>query len=52
MRRAKLFYLRKKSGKNAKIKELRGGQAIVQSERKKDIEASKEAAATSKEAVA
>ena len=52
VRRAKLFYLRKKSGKNARIKELRGGQAIVQSERKKDLEASKEAASLSKEAVA
>jgi large subunit ribosomal protein L19 len=41
VRRAKLFYLRGKSGKEAKIKELRGGQAIVQAERKKDAEASK-----------
>jgi len=41
VRRAKLFYLRGKSGKEAKIKELRGGQAIVQAERKKDVEASK-----------
>jgi large subunit ribosomal protein L19 len=41
VRRAKLFYLRGKSGKEAKIKELRGGQAIVQAERKKDAEAAK-----------
>lgn len=45
VRRAKLFYLRKKSGKEAKIKELRGGQAIVQAEKKKDTEAAKSAAA-------
>lgn len=41
VRRAKLFYLRKKSGKDARIKELRGGQAIVQAERKKESEAAK-----------
>ena len=36
VRRAKLYFLREKSGKNARIKELRGGQAIVQAERKKE----------------
>ena len=41
VRRAKLFYLRGKSGKEAKIKELRGGQAIVQAEKRKDLEAAK-----------
>lgn len=41
VRRAKLFYLRGKSGKEAKIKELRGGQAIVQAEKKKDLESAK-----------
>lgn len=41
VRRAKLFYLRGKSGKEAKIKELRGGQAIVQAEKKKDLELAK-----------
>lgn len=35
VRRAKLYFLREKSGKTARIKELRGGQAIVQAERKK-----------------
>ncbi|MDX1959208.1 MAG: 50S ribosomal protein L19 [Leptospiraceae bacterium] len=35
VRRAKLYYLRERSGKTARIKELRGGQAIVQAERKK-----------------
>jgi len=45
VRRAKLFYLRKKSGKNARIKEMRGGQAIVQAEKKKEVENSKVGAA-------
>ncbi|HRG47059.1 MAG: 50S ribosomal protein L19 [Leptospiraceae bacterium] len=38
VRRAKLYFLREKSGKTARIKELRGGQAIVQAERKKEKE--------------
>jgi len=45
VRRAKLFYLRDKSGKSSRIKEMRGGQAIVQAERKKQKEA--EATSTS-----
>ncbi len=45
VRRAKLYFLREKSGKTARIKELRGGQAIVQAERKKE----KELAQTQKE---
>jgi large subunit ribosomal protein L19 len=40
VRRAKLYYLREKSGKTARIKELRGGQAIVQAEKKRDKEES------------
>ncbi|MCB1189995.1 MAG: 50S ribosomal protein L19 [Leptospiraceae bacterium] len=35
VRRAKLYYLRERRGKATKIKELRGGQAIVQAEKKK-----------------
>ncbi|MBK8395998.1 MAG: 50S ribosomal protein L19 [Leptospiraceae bacterium] len=49
VRRAKLYFLREKSGKNARIKELRGGQAIVQAERKREKElanSQKESAAT------
>lgn len=42
VRRSKLFFLREKSGKNARIKEMRGGQAFVQAEKKKEKE--KEAA--------
>jgi large subunit ribosomal protein L19 len=38
VRRAKLYFLREKTGKSAKIKELRGGQAIVQAEKKKEKE--------------
>ena len=38
VRRAKLYFLREKSGKTARIKELRGGQAIVQAERKREKE--------------
>lgn len=45
VRRAKLYFLREKSGKTARIKELRGGQAIVQAERKKE----KDLAQTQKE---
>jgi large subunit ribosomal protein L19 len=40
VRRSKLYYLRKKSGKTARIKEKRGGQAIVQAERKREKEES------------
>jgi len=45
VRRAKLFYLRKRTGKTARIKELRGGQAIVQAEKKREKEAAKAEAA-------
>jgi large subunit ribosomal protein L19 len=38
VRRSKLYYLRDKSGKEAKIKEKRGGRAIVQSEKKRQVE--------------
>ncbi len=38
VRRAKLYFLREKTGKSAKIKELRGGQAIVQAEKKREKE--------------
>lgn len=38
VRRSKLYYLRKKSGKNARIKEKRGSHAIVQSEKKRQQE--------------
>jgi large subunit ribosomal protein L19 len=46
VRRAKLYYLRERSGKTARIKELRGGQAIVQAERKKQAAATVAAEAT------
>jgi large subunit ribosomal protein L19 len=39
VRRAKLYYLRERSGKTARIKELRGGQAMVQAEKKKQAAA-------------
>jgi len=41
VRRAKLYYLRKKAGKGARIKERKGGQAIVAQERKKQEESLK-----------
>ncbi len=50
VRRAKLYFLRERSGKSARIKEMRGGQAVVQAERKKQTEASKQAAAAPVEA--
>ena len=52
VRRAKLFYLRKRTGKTARIKELRGGQAIVQAEKKREKEAAKAEAAVKTEAPA
>lgn len=39
VRRAKLYYLRSLRGKAAKIKEMRGGQAVVQAERKRQKKA-------------
>lgn len=38
VRRAKLYYLRDRVGKLSKVKELKGGQAIVQAEKKKQKE--------------
>lgn len=52
VRKSKLYFLRERSGKTARIKELRGGQAIVLAERKKQkesAEASKAAAQSSAE---
>jgi large subunit ribosomal protein L19 len=50
VRRAKLYFLRDRSGKSARIKEMRGGQAVIQTERKKQAEASKQAPAAPVEA--
>ena len=50
VRRAKLYFLREKSGKTARIKELRGGQAIVQAERKKEKELAQSQKETTTEA--
>ena len=50
VRRAKLYFLREKSGKTARIKELRGGQAIVQAERKKEKELAQSQKETATEA--
>jgi large subunit ribosomal protein L19 len=36
VRRSKLYFLRSKSGKDSRIKELRGGKAIVMAEKKKE----------------
>ncbi|MEM7179986.1 MAG: 50S ribosomal protein L19 [Spirochaetota bacterium] len=38
VRKSKLFYLREKSGKEARIKEKRGGRALVQLEKKRQKE--------------
>ncbi|MBE7411319.1 MAG: 50S ribosomal protein L19 [Leptospiraceae bacterium] len=46
VRRAKLFYLRNKFGKSARIREKKGGQAIVQAEKKKQKEAIENSKAT------
>jgi len=43
VRRAKLFYLREKKGKSGRIKERKGGQAIVAKDRKRQDEAAKKA---------
>ncbi|MCB1140698.1 MAG: 50S ribosomal protein L19 [Leptospiraceae bacterium] len=50
VRRSKLYYLRTKSGKEARIKELRGGKAIVQAEKRKEKERSTAAKATEEKA--
>jgi large subunit ribosomal protein L19 len=50
VRRAKLYFLRDRSGKSARIKEMRGGQAVIQTERKKQAEVSKQAPAAPVEA--
>ncbi len=44
VRRAKLYYLRTKSGKTAKIREKKGGHAIVLSEKKRQLSEDKAAA--------
>ncbi len=48
VRRAKLYYLRERVGKMSRVKELKGGQAIVQAERKKQKETEAKAKSTSK----
>jgi large subunit ribosomal protein L19 len=45
VRRAKLFYLREKKGKSGRIKERKGGQAIVAKDKKRQDEAAKKTAA-------
>ena len=52
VKQSKLYYLRERSGKSAKIKELKGGQAQVATERKKMIESEKKAKDVSAEAAA
>ncbi|TGK86726.1 50S ribosomal protein L19 [Leptospira noumeaensis] len=52
VRRAKLFYLRDKKGKAGRIKERKGGQAIVAKDKKRQDEASKAALAQAKAAEA
>ncbi len=44
VRRAKLFYLREKKGKSGRIKERKGGQAMVAKDKKRQDEAAKKAA--------
>lgn len=41
VRRAKLFYLRDKKGKSGRIKERKGGQAMVAKDKKRQDEAAK-----------
>jgi len=50
VRRAKLFYLREKKGKSGRIKERKGGQAIVAKDKKRQDEAAKKAAPAAAEA--
>lgn len=52
VRRAKLYYVRDKSGKAGRIKEKKGGQAIVSRERKAHDEKVKAAHAKAKEEAA
>ncbi|WP_167836896.1 50S ribosomal protein L19 [Leptospira ryugenii] len=47
VRRAKLFYLREKKGKAGRIKERKGGQAMVAQDRKRQDEAAKSQAKAS-----
>ena len=49
VRRAKLYYLRSREGKSARVRELRGGQALVQADKKRQVEEDK-ATATQKAA--
>jgi len=50
VRRAKLFYLREKKGKSGRIKERKGGQAIVAKDKKRQEEAAKKATPAAAEA--
>ncbi|MCZ8342862.1 MAG: 50S ribosomal protein L19 [Leptospira sp.] len=50
VRRAKLFYLRDKKGKSGRIKEKKGGQAIVAQDKKRQDEAAKSKAKEAAEA--
>lgn len=52
VRRAKLYYVRDKSGKAGRIKEKKGGQAVVSRERKAHEEKVKAAQAKAKELAA
>ncbi|TGN08262.1 50S ribosomal protein L19 [Leptospira ilyithenensis] len=52
VRRAKLFYLREKTGKSGRIKERKGGQAMVAKEKKRQDEAIATKAAGTKAAAA
>lgn len=44
VRRAKLFYLREKKGKSGRIKERKGGQAMVAKDKKRQDEVAKKVA--------
>jgi large subunit ribosomal protein L19 len=46
VRRAKLFYLRDKKGKSGRIKERKGGQAMVAKDKKRQDEAAKKSVPT------
>jgi large subunit ribosomal protein L19 len=52
VRRAKLYYVREKSGKAGRIKEKKGGQAVVARERKAHEDKVKSAQAKAKEEAA
>ncbi|BDA78919.1 50S ribosomal protein L19 [Leptospira kobayashii] len=52
VRRAKLYYLREKTGKSGRIKERKGGQAMVAKEKKRQDEAIATKTAATKAAAA